>query len=334
MKKLYQCIILIGIFLGFINHTMSVYAEGEVGFNIQAILPDNQLDKDELFFNLRMTPQKKQTIELKINNTSNEDMLFEINVNQAYTNNQGFIDYTDKTPNIDNSLPYNINDLVKYDKEVYVSAKTTKIVPFKITMPDEPYVGEILSGIQVLKKDNKEDAKDSIHNSVGYVLGLKLTESDVAVKRQMNVTSVKPQAKFGKPSIVATIQNPTMDSYGHLKYEAEIYKKRTKELFYKATYDNDMELAPNSSYPFAIELKNQSLIDGEYTLNLIVNDAKGNKWNFSEDFTVTKEEMNKINQITLNDSNKLSIPWLGVLIIMILIIVIGGVIILKRKKNY
>lgn len=325
MKKVYQYILAIGILFSFILFSPSVQASDEVGFNIQAVLPDNQLNKSDSFFNLRMAPKQKETIEMVLNNTSAKEMTFEINVNQAYTNDQGFIDYTDKIVKTDKSLQYKIDDLMTYEKEVTVAADSSVKIPFHLSMPAEFYDGEILAGIQVVKKENEQLNKDSIKNSVGYVLGIRLTETDKEVKRQMNLLSVKPKALFGKPTIVATVQNPTMESYGHLKYDVKIIEKGKKATFYETTYDNDMQLAPNSSYPFAIELKDKALLDGDFILDLTVTDAKKNKWKFTKEFEVTSEQAKKINQLTIDKSTTLKMPiiiWvvLGVVIIGILVV--------------
>lgn len=334
MKRIFQCILLIGILYGCITISPNVKAEGEVGFNVQAVLPENQIDKNDSFFNLRMKPDQEQLIEVTINNTSDEDIVFEVNVNQAYTNNQGFIDYTDNSVEADSSLPFDINDLVKYENEVSVSAKSSKKVSFQLTMPSELYDGEILAGIKVNRKENKQEAKDTINNSVGYVLGLKLTETDKDIKRQVNLISVKPQSVFGKPTIVATIQNPMMASYGHLKYETEIIEKKSKKIFYKTTYDNDMQLAPNSVYPFAIEIKDKALVAGDYSLKLIVSDAKENKWTFNEDFTIKKIEADKINKATINKNDNPTIPWSLIVIgFVVLVLIIVSIIVLKTTNK-
>lgn len=333
MKKWAQIIVMLGILPSFFFFSHNVKAEGEVGFNIQAVLPENQQNENDSFFNLRMKAGQKQTIKIVLNNTSNKETAFEINVNQAYTNNQGFIDYTDKQLSKSSSnAPYKIDDLITYKKEITVAAKSSVKVPFHLSMPAELFDGEILAGIQVVKKE-KED-KASIKNSVGYVLGLKLTETDKNIKRHLNLTTIKTKALFGKPTIIATLENSTMESYGHLKYDVKILEKDKKTVFYETVYDNDMQLAPNSSYPFAIELKDKALSAGDFVLDLRVTDAKNNKWEFTKAFKVTPEQATKINQLTIDKDTPSKIPLLVWIlsIVIILGVVILLVITLKKGK--
>lgn len=69
--------------------------ETDIGFNIRMIPSVYQHNTNNTFFDLRLQPNQKETIQLEIKNTSNENSTFEINVNQAYTNSQGYIDYSD-----------------------------------------------------------------------------------------------------------------------------------------------------------------------------------------------------------------------------------------------
>ncbi|EGP5244601.1 DUF916 domain-containing protein, partial [Enterococcus faecium] len=59
------------------GNSNSVYSEemksnDSVGFNVKAILPENQLNKENSFFDLRVAPNQKQEIELLITNTSSK----------------------------------------------------------------------------------------------------------------------------------------------------------------------------------------------------------------------------------------------------------------------
>lgn len=131
-------------------------------------------------------------------------------------------------------------------------------------------------------------------------------------------------AKIGQPSVVATIQNPTMDAIDNLVYDAKIVKKDTKEEVFKRTYDSQMELAPNSTYPFAIEYGNQQLVPGEYILDLMIKDAKEKKWTFKEEFIISNQQAKNINQTTVN-KGKESLNYLlyGIILIIFICLVVG-----------
>ena len=308
---------------------------GEVGYDIQAVIPENQIDKEKSFFDLRMEPAQEQTIHVKINNTSNAESTYKININQAYTNSQGFIDYNEKKESEKNDYPYAIDSIAKVADTVTVPKKSSKEVPITLTMPKDQFDGQILAAIQVVKETEKK--QKGIVNSYGYILGLKLTETDTEVPRKLTLKKVEPAISFGKTSVVAILDNPTMDAYGHLKYEATVKNRKTNKEVRHVTYDNDMQLAPNSTYRFAIDWEKEPLTAGEYSLHLRVTDAKDNEWIFDENFTISAKQAKEINEATIDAGKKATIPmWIYLVFGILLGVILLGIfwiILLKRRKK-
>lgn len=334
MKKIKAIMLsLLGTFLFLTMFNTIVHAEeGNVGFNIQMLDSNAQHDKKASYFDLRLLPGQKETIKFRLNNTSDAKSSYTIHVNQAYTNSQGFIDYTDADGAKENDVPYRIGDMVTYGKKVIVEAKSSVDVPIEITMPDKPFDGQIAAAIQVLKDQNKSD--NQINVDYGYILGLKLTEADTEIKRELKLVNVTPEVSFGQPSVVVTIQNPTMDAYGHLKYVVEIKNKQDNKSTYSKTYDSNMEIAPNSLFKLAINTKDQRLIAGDYTLKLTVTDAKDNKWTFNKDFIISKNQANKINAATIDQGKEDTVRYVFIIIGVLLLIIIMLLIYWKNKKHY
>lgn len=317
---------------------LSVFAQddaGEVGYDIQAVIPENQIDKEKSFFDLRMQPSQEQTINIKINNTSTTDSTYKVTINQAYTNSQGFIDYNEKKESEKNNYPYAIDSIAKVADTVSVPKNSSKEVPIALTMPKEQFDGQILAAIQVVKETDKD--QKGIVNSYGYILGLKLTETDTEIARKLELKKVEPAISFGKTSVVAVLENPTMDAYGHLKYEATVKNRKTNKEVRHVVYDNEMQLAPNSTYRFAIDWEKKALQAGEYSLHLRVTDAKENEWIFDENFTISDKQAKEINEATIDAGNKNKIPlWIYVVFGILLAVILLGVfwiILLKRRKK-
>lgn len=65
----------------------SAYAQEDaaVSFSISAIIPDNQIDKDLSYFDLLMEPEKEQTIQVVISNSSDETIIAKTQINAATT---------------------------------------------------------------------------------------------------------------------------------------------------------------------------------------------------------------------------------------------------------
>ncbi|MGK0606869.1 DUF916 and DUF3324 domain-containing protein [Enterococcus gilvus] len=315
--------------------TPTVTHAADVGYDVQAVIPENQVDKTKSFFDLRMQPDQKQTISVRINNTSDQDSEYKVTINQAYTSDQGFIDYSDPKKATENEYPYAIHSIAKVDDQVRVPKNSSKEVPITLSMPKKSYDGQILAAIQVVKTD--KESETGISNNYGYILGLKLTESDAVTKRQLTLTNVKAAESFGKTSVVAALKNPTMDAYGHLKYEAEVKKASSGSVVRTVSYDNDMQIAPNSTYHFAIDWQNKKLEAGKYDLHLKVSDAKKNVWTFDRPFTISKEQAKDVNEATIEATDNDRLPsWVFIVIGILLAIILLGIIWLllaKRKKK-
>lgn len=77
------------VFLGIV-----VFADENHGadYSVHPILPDNQRE-GRSFFDLRVEPGTKQTLQIQINNFSDQEQTYFINVNTAQTNGNIVIDY-------------------------------------------------------------------------------------------------------------------------------------------------------------------------------------------------------------------------------------------------
>lgn len=295
-------------------------------FSVESLQSEKQIDKDKPYFNLRMSPNEEEEIYIRISNNSDVDTIYEINVNQAYTNKLGYIEYINTGTDIemDDSLKYPIDEIVSYENLVLVPANTEKNVPLKITMPTDEFDGIISAGIIVSKFDDTDDDENQnlITNKFSYTIGLTISESDVSVEREIKLYDVYPDLAFGNTSIVAKIANPKMDSYGHLKYKFSVMNLDSNKEFIANEIDNGMELAPNSIYKFAIDTDNKALIPGNYQLTLSISDKKGNTWDFNEPFEITKNEADRINTAALVSEKSLDKYLILGVLFGILVIVI------------
>lgn len=310
--------------------------DSEVGFHIKAIIPENQADKKLTYFDLQLEPGQKQTIKFLIENTSNEESTYQVAVNQAYTNDQGFIDYTQPTDEPDIPEEFQIDNIAKVPESITLAGGKSQEVSVDLTMPEKEFDGQILAAIHVMKVGQAEQ-EGQIVNNYGYVLGLKLTNNTNEVQRKVELEGVEPAISFGKTSVVATLKNPTMEAIGHLKYNAEV-KDAAGETVKEVSYDKEMQMAPLSTYRFAIDWDNERLEAGDYSLHLAVADAKDNEWVFDRDFTISESDAKEVNKVAISKVNQQSIPtWVyvvvGVLLGIILLLIIYFLFIRKKKKE-
>ena len=191
MKKINKLMTLLGLFVLFISvNGLNVIADGNMAVSVNAILPENQHNKEVTYYDLRMTPGQKQELDFELNNPSDKDETVKIEINNGTTNDSGSIDYSDrgKAYKRDNSLKLALTDVAKAPDKVVVKANSKETIKIKLDMPKEAFDGIIVGGIRVSKADEKDDAnadKSSggmqIKNKVAYTVGLNLSESDKEV---------------------------------------------------------------------------------------------------------------------------------------------------------
>lgn len=101
-----------------------VEAETGMPISVNAVLPENQFNKQVSYFYLKMEPGDEQEIELKLGNSSNEDQKVEVTLTPAITNDNGIIVYPDDVKKVDSSLVHPFTSIATTDKDVTVPANS------------------------------------------------------------------------------------------------------------------------------------------------------------------------------------------------------------------
>lgn len=258
----------------------------ELNFSASAIIPENQIDKKQTYFDLRMEPGQKQTVEVVLTNDTKKEVTVEVFINAAVTNNNGIIDYSQKNYEQDSSLKYNIEDLVTSDKEMTIPAQSSKTLPIHIEMPAEAFDGVILGGIHLQEKEEQTEVKKDVQiaNRFAYVIGMMLSTNDNEVKPSLQLNKIKPAQVNYRNVITANLQNTAPTIVKPLSVDAKIYKENGDKVLF-ATKQENMRMAPNSNFDFAIPLNNQEMKRGTYRLQLEATDGN-QKWKWEETFTI------------------------------------------------
>ncbi len=302
----------------------------DVGYAVRAIIPDNQLDKHQTYFDLRMTPDQKQVIKVQIFNSSNKDKEIDVKITNPITNRNGLIDYTQQIAKIDKSLKVPITKIATFEeKTVTVPAKKSITIPIQLQMSKKEFDGIILGGIYFSNHmDKQTEPKQQIINKYGYVIGLKLSETDKVIKPKLHLLSVKPGLVNYHTAVIAKIQNSTPVIVNKLTIKAKVYNSKGKKI--NQVDVKDYRMAPNTTMPFAIDWKNQKLKPGKYTLKLHAETVK-QKWDWKKEFTIQGEKSKKINQKAVGIERNYT--WWIVIGFSVVILILIYIIIRLKKKN-
>ncbi|GAB3806970.1 DUF916 and DUF3324 domain-containing protein [Virgibacillus kimchii] len=305
----------------------------QVGYSVQAELPDNQLDDTVSYFNLRVEPDQEQDLNITVFNHENEELTIRANVVNASTNSNGLVVY-EAQEEIDSSLENPVTDLVTFEQEEWTIPPTSsKVITATLNMPDETFDGIKLGGLHVEKILEEEEAEAgvNIQNKYDYVIGLQLSENDGEVEPDLALTSVEPGLVNHRTAVVAKVQNSQPVLMEDVHIEAAIKKDGSQEPIQEMEQSN-IRMAPNSTMDVVIDWNNQPLRAGDYELNMMATDG-ANKWEWQESFTI-HEEAESLNESAVElEEEESNFVWYIAGMIVLLVIIIILLIYIRRLKN-
>ncbi|MFQ6323912.1 DUF916 and DUF3324 domain-containing protein [Lactococcus garvieae] len=330
MKKQYIFSFIFGLLFFFMGAQPASAAE--MKFSVQAVIPENQVDKSQSYFDLRMKPGQAQDLVVDLRNDTKEDVTINVLPNTAITNQNGIVEYNDTTTPQDKSLKTAFKDIATTEEEVTIPAESQKQIKVHVQMPKEEYAGTVLGGIYFSEKSDKSEAKETkgsqIVNRYAYVIGVKLTENDQVVQPELRLNDVKATQVNYRNVVTANIQNYTAAILKDLSIDGKIYAKGGKDVLYSATKEN-LRMAPNSNFDYAISLNNMPFKPGKYTFKGVAKSGT-KEWKFEKDFEIKGEESRKYNKeaVSLEKDNTTLYLMIGGGVLLALLIII---IILMRK---
>ncbi|MEW4402271.1 DUF916 and DUF3324 domain-containing protein [Enterococcus sp. AN402] len=308
----------------------------DMSYSVKANLPENQRNKEHTYFDLLMEPKQQQTISITFENQSDDPIELEVNWNSAQTNDNGVIEYKGTTERKDNSLEYEVKELITGEHSIKLDSKEKREVPYIITMPEKKFDGILLGGFHIHKKnkDSSNKQKVQIKNDYSYVIGLQLRETEKQVTPELKLNTVEPGLNNYRTTLFANLQNTTATMITDMTVTAEVHKEKGSEVLHK-TVKNNQSMAPNSNYNFPIFWDNQSFQPGKYILKLNAVDKVGHKWSFNKDFEI-KDNAKKYNKeaVEINERvNKNDYIIYTLIFILTLAIGIIAYLLINLKKN-
>ncbi|MEG2503711.1 MAG: DUF916 domain-containing protein, partial [Carnobacterium sp.] len=202
--------------------------EGDNGANnvsVSTNIPDNQIDKNQTYFDLLMEPGKEQELEVVLRNNTDKEVTMLADVNTAITNDNGVVDYSWnvasgleqakinnkdeantkidlKSIGYDSTLKQPLSEMASIDKEIKIPAKSQVIAKVKVKMPDEQIDGVIAGGIYLTQKEDtsSDEGKSQgvqIKNKFVYVVGIQ-------IRQNADISSLVPDMKLDPKKIVPT----------------------------------------------------------------------------------------------------------------------------------
>lgn len=334
-----QLILLIGILIMGIQfgvlHVQAADNQSQIGFTVEPIIPDNQMDKDVTYYQLAVEPDKEQEISVKIKSLAKEPVTVDLGLTNAVTSSSGIIDYGQEKPVLDESLKVPLTTMVtipKDEQHVTVQNFEEKIVKIKIHPPKDPFSGIKLGAITFMKAEDKDAKKRAgISNRYGYKVGLLLSEDRTAYNEDadLKLKTIKPGLDNGSKVINIKFQNPEPKILPRLMIQAKMTEKGSKTVI-KELKMTDRSLAPNSNFDFGIPWGMDPIKPGKYTMHITAQSGD-RKWKWDEDFTIDSAAADKVNKKSIN---KFTITKKMLILIIIVLILNAILLVMRLTKSH
>jgi len=300
-------------------------------FLVTAVLPENQINQDNTYFDLKMEPSQEQIVEVQIWNLTDEEIQIKPQIHSATTNMNGVVEYGANDTEPDDTLPYPMEEIITCDNLVAVPANGTEKLKLHIQMPEEQYKGILAGGItfELVGRDETEakgaEERLAIQNVYSYVIGIVLTEDTNEVKPELVINSVFYDKT--EDTVWVNLQNIEAAYVYDLEITARITRKGTTGTLYQASGE-DMRMAPNSNFNFPISLDGKLLNDGEFTLYITARSAE-EEWIWEKDFTIDGGKISTQSDSVF--SGQMGFAWL--LAVVPIVLLAAGIMIFRYKKT-
>ena len=309
------------------------YAEEQgIGFEVSPIFSSNQIDKDKGYFYVQTEPGKKQTLDIALFSTSDEDKEIEIIIENAISGNSGSIDYSSDLEMIHESLVNPVTEIVKSRNEVVnLKAREEVVVTLDLTPPDTHYDGIKMGRIKIREK--QDESKKGITQVFQYGLGVIASENGLAYSDGaiLELGEVRANISNGSRVIEAEIFNPEPKTIENLKVVSYVTKKGSNEKLKERSIEN-FAFAPNSKVNYLIPWGLREFESGEYTFHF---EAKNDyeSFNLVKDFTIRGNDAKRLNSET---AFSVSTPTLFKIIIIAMNTILVGlfIYIIQRDRRW
>lgn len=341
MKRLRGLLIILSAIAALLMTTSLAKAvdnKSTVNFNVQAQIPDNQIDKKQSYFDLKMDPGQTQTVTTVVQNTSNKAMKLKNEIHTAHTNDNGQIEYVTEAKKRDSTLKTPLKKITKLHEAsvITIPKNSKKTVSATIHVPDNAKTGVILGAWYFERIDGKKKNQKTgvtVQNKYSYAVAMKLTVNH-EVSAALKLNDVKPGLRNYKKGVFANLQNTAAVIVPDLTVDGKIYRQGSNKIV-KQSKVQQMIMAPNSNFDFPILFGGEELKPGKYTLKMTAK-YTNDTWHFKRNFTIRASDANRINDKSLDKAKSRHPGWYmleGAGVVVVLGAIVWGLTYWLRRRK-
>ncbi|MGM0149147.1 MULTISPECIES: DUF916 and DUF3324 domain-containing protein [unclassified Enterococcus] len=311
--------------------------ETALNTHVTPLFPESQVDEGKGYYELLLAPGQKETLQLKVGNSSSEPINVQVTPHTAYTNTLGNVEYGKDAEEADPTLVHSMDELMTPSEVITLAGKETKVIDIPLQMPKDAFEGYLAGGLRIteVKEEEESEAPEgegvAIKNEFAHVVGVVVSNTRDSVQPELELLDVFADQLNYRNVISATLQNFTPTFVNQLAVEATVKRAGESDVLYKASKEK-MQMAPNSNFNFPISLEGDRFRSGNYVLELTAKSGD-NEWSWTREFTIEADEARKLNRedVTIDTSTN----WWMIGSIGLISLLVGLVfyLILKRKKH-
>lgn len=341
IKKIQLIVLLIvGVIIGGgVPLIANAASAGDIGFNVSAQIPKNQINKKNSFFDLRMKSGQTEKLQVKVFNISNEDVTVKAAIHTAWTSTGGAIEYVKPAKTFDSSLRYKMSDISKIQgkQTITIPAHKSRVVTANVKVPKTNFNGVILGGWYFERKDSKVTGTvkgaSNMTNKYSYVIGMKYTLGQVP-NPSMSLGKVEAGLGNYHRGVIADLRNTTAVIIPNLKMDTTVTNRDGGSVVKHVKKEN-VQMAPNTTFKYAMLYGKTPMKAGNYHLHMVVKNTD-RKWVFDRNFTITQAQASKVNKDSVETAGisiwlLVALGALGMLLLILLILLI--IYLIRRRRR-
>ncbi len=317
---------------------VNVHAQEGAGFTVTPVLGKGQTDSAAGYFSIKGKKNESYPVTVAIQNlTEHEKQVFDVQLIQATTSNNGHIDYTPSSQKMMTGGLF-LKDLVEDKKDtqkVTIAAGQTKNITFNLKLPQNNIKGTILGSVYV-RKVPQETAKSKgvgVRNAFAMTIPVIISEDfNKKITPKLELSNARLKSDTGVPKVVGEVSNQAPSMFGQIKVEAWVTEKGKTDKLYQSQSEK-YEMAPYSSFEYTIDTNNHLLKPGKYTYHMIM--RSGDKsFNMARDFEVDNKNRETVNsKLFEGEKSNTRLWWIIAAVVGISIIIFLTAYMLGKRKG-
>ncbi|MGM0103993.1 hypothetical protein IGI89_003250 [Enterococcus sp. AZ141] len=309
--------------------------ETALNTHVTPLFPESQVDESNGYYELLLAPGQKETLQLKVGNSSSEPINVQVTPHTAYTNTLGNVEYGKDAEEADPTLVHSLDELMTPSEVITLAGKETKVIDIPLQMPKDAFEGYLAGGLRIteVKEEEESEAPEgegvAIKNEFAHVVGVVVSNTLDSVQPELELLDVFADQLNYRNVISATLQNFTPAFVNRLEVEATVKRAGENDVLYEASKEM-MQMAPNSNFNFPIPLEGDRFRSGNYVLELTAKSGD-NEWSWTREFTIEADDARKLNREDVMIDNRPN--WWVIGSIVLIIVLLGTILYLLIQKK-